>query len=388
MSRLKKAEFDGKNRFREAREEGLVSCASCAHMSGSSMPKETAVCRNPERFTPITIKVHHTGGWGINGDDENVSPRRVCDAYTPKPLPDSAVLPAIPEGNVIILGSQWRGAPHADPTCPYVQEEVRLIDANGQAPKVMRKPEISFRDISDSVAGESIGDDLCEMPCCQSKLPFSLWRTNDYRRRNGLKPDGSEKTVWVRNAITKHEKKSDMTPEEAEAFFYLAPVVSGIEGIHNKIVAVSDYLHKKCSWLGSRPLSEAINPVSFSCYHHFLDGTQSKEHPERFWAYDGRLFDGNSGLKGRLDELDRIPEGFILCADSKRILRGGMGYSSQRSLGSFWARGILKPMEDPALVSKGVNHFMDIREVSYHGMNEMWGEYGIGFSGLDRFDEQ
>jgi hypothetical protein len=34
MSKLKKGEFDTKYRFREARREGLVTCANCASISG------------------------------------------------------------------------------------------------------------------------------------------------------------------------------------------------------------------------------------------------------------------------------------------------------------------------------------------------------------------
>ena len=65
-----------------------------------------------------------------------------------------------------------------------------------------------------------------------------------------------------------------------------------------------------------------------------------------------------------------------------------MSVCGQSSPFMFSACGILKPQEDPVLLSKGASHYLDIREVSCHYGEHMWGEFGKGFSGLASFDEQ
>ena len=154
--RLKRDEFNARYRFREARGEGLVNCASCVCMTGGVKRDELALCQNPERLRKIKIAVHHEGFFEIKGESENVSLQRVCDAYKNKPLPEGAVLPSIPDKHAVVLGTQWRDPYHADPTCPYIVEEVRAMKS-GQ--KVKGRPaEIVFVDMSEKVPGESIRD--------------------------------------------------------------------------------------------------------------------------------------------------------------------------------------------------------------------------------------
>lgn len=381
--KLKKDEFNATFRFREARKEGLVTCASCVHMAGGINRDEVAYCQHPERSRKIKIAEYWGGGgWGGKGTSNNISSARVCDAYTNEPLPDGVVVPTIPEKSAALLGTQWRDPYHGDSHCPYVIEEQRIIH-NGGRTKMGRTGEIFMADISEMVSGETIRD-ICEMPCCESKLPFQICCRNDYRQKVGIKPDGSEPRVWVRNGIVKHEMKSNIGVEEAESFFNLTEIVSRSRDTCDRIVAVSNYMYKNCNALGSRPLSEANNPVGFSNRHHFFEGLWSPQDPEFFWAYDERLFD----RKTKIETLERIPEGFILCLDSQGYLGKGMSVCQESSPQRFWAHGIIKPLEEDDLISKGISHYLDIREVHYHDSGHMWGEFGNGFSGLASFDAE
>ncbi|MEK6892591.1 MAG: hypothetical protein AABX07_00125 [Nanoarchaeota archaeon] len=395
--RLNKNEFNAKFRFREARKEGLVACVSCANMFGGVKPEETALCQHQERLRRIKIAQYHEGFWGEKGESENISPRMVCDAYASKPLPEGVVVPSIPDYHAVLLGTQWKDPYHLDSKCPYLVEEARII-ATGEKVRG-RQGEFTFVDISEWVPGEVVRD-MCDLPCCESKLEVQIRDPNGYRTHVGIHPNADDLIRWVRNGIVKHGKNANMTIEEAEAFFDLTKVSSGRRDIYDQIVAVSDYMHKGCNWLGSRPLSEATNPVGFSNMHHFLDEQRTPQHPDIFWAYDERLVDRNITLNVPLFDLDKIPEGYLLCLDNKGILRDGISACSQyygyslpnykESPSNFWARGILKPMENPAFLSKGVNYFLDIREVYFggHSCDHMWGEFGIRFSGLESFHEE
>jgi hypothetical protein len=108
---------------------------------------------------------------------------------------------------------------------------------------------------------EVIGDQICDIPCCERKLPYQTWRSDSYRVQNGLKSDGTEPQIWVRRTKD-HGKKVSMSPEEAEAVFNLSRF-NGPEfrDIYAKIMAVSNHLHNNSNFLGSRSLSEAVNPI-------------------------------------------------------------------------------------------------------------------------------
>jgi len=226
MSKLKKEDFDKTFRFRRARtnnpREGSVNrvnCTNCTSMSGGTKNDDPVLCNNSERFRAVKI-VESFKGWGNIGSSRYTASQCICDAYTPHPLPEGASLPIIPENHAILLGSQYADPYHADPNCPYVIEEARMI-ANGGS-EILKRAEICFMDISDKVSGETIRD-KCEMPCCETKLPYQiLYNPNDYRVRAKLKPDGSEPRVWIRNGIVKHERKIEMTIGEAETFFDLS----------------------------------------------------------------------------------------------------------------------------------------------------------------------
>ena len=383
--KLKKDEFNAKFRFREARREGLVTCASCVHMRGGIKKDEVAICQTPGRLKGVKIAEYSPPYWGIGGESRNIAPLMVCDAYKNSPLPDNVSLPILPEKHAMLLGTQWRDPYHLDAKCPYVVEEARIIASKEE---IRGKPgEFTFVDISEWVPGERVRD-MCDMPCCERKLEVQVVNPNGYRSHVGIHPNADDPRRWVRNSIIKHGNNSNMTIEEAEAFFDLTKVSSGRRSIDDQIAAVSEYMHKNCNWLGSRPLAEAANPVSFSNRHYFWNELPSKQHPEQFWACDDKLFDADKGLSIPLMGLERIPEGFILCLDTKGVLRHGMYKSGEESPSLFRARGILKPMQDQGFLSKGVSHFMDIREVGYHDHNYMWGEFGIGFNGLANFDEE
>ena len=181
-----------------------------------------------------------------------------------------------------------------------------------------------------------------------------------------------------------------MTFEEAEIFFDLTAIASNHQRIHHQISAVSTYLYNRVNWLGSRSLAEATNPVGFSNRHHFLDEPISSQYPLLFWAYDERLVDIETKSKEPILQLEKIPEGFIPFQDTKGFLRKGIAETREKSPERFWAYGILKPMEDQTLCSKGMCYFVDIREVHYkgHSYDHMWGEFGVGFFGLASFHEE
>ena len=58
------------------------------------------------------------------------------------------------------------------------------------------------------------------------------------------------------------------------------------------------------------------------------------------------------------------------------------------NLRNFGIYGILRELSDEVLLSKGLTYYLEIRAVSYDGHNNMWGEFGVGFEGLERFDEE
>ena len=388
MKKLTKAIFDEKYRFREARGEGLVNCVTCNTMTGGANDKEgTAFCEHEERFKRIKIAEYFEGYFGEKGTSHNIASKCVCDSYNSKPLPEGVEKTILPEKHAILLGTQYRDPYHADVNCPYVIEELRMEGEGGAVG--LKKAEVGIIDLSEMVPGETIRD-ICDMPCCESKLPFQISMGSDYRRRAGLKPDGTEPKIWVRNGIVNHGKKFAMSLEKSEAVFDLEKFNSSeFGGIHKKISAVSDHLNSHCNRLGSRPLSEVVNPVWFSPYHHILeDSLVGPDSNADFWAYDERLFDIKKGLGRPLNELEKIPEGLIPCMDTNKVFRSAQSHCERYFSGRFFLYGIVKSIVDKNLLSKGVNHFIEVGAVSYHGYEHMWGEFGKGFDGLASFHEE
>lgn len=393
MPKLKKEDFDRKFRFREARinnpRDGLVNkvnCASCTNKNGGSNDHErdTTYCCHPERFRRIKIAQYWSGISG--GHSHNIASEMVCDAFTSNPLPEGVVLPVIPENHAILLGSQYADPYHADANCSYVVEEARMIATTGTG--ILKGAEIRFIDLSDKVPGETIRD-KCEMPCCEAKLPYQLlYNPNGYRARVRLKPDGSEPVIWVRNGIVKHERKKEMTPEETEAVFDLTrfnTLEVGFGRIQDRIIAVSNHLSEHCNRLGSRPLSESVNPVFLDSHYHVLKDSLGKANADA-WVYDERLFDEKKGLEKPLEDLERIPEGVVPCMDTQRVFRNTR-YYCRDLFGTYYFYGIVKPSPEN-LTSRGASHFVDIGAVSFHDTQHMWGEFGKGFNGLASFHEE
>jgi len=390
MLKLKKADFDEKHRFREAREEGLVNCVSCATMTdGTNTQEGPAYCEHEERLKRIKLGEYWSGFWGEPGESHNIASKMVCDGYQSKPLPEGVVVPELPRKHAILLETQWRDPYHGDPNCPYVIEELRIRHEDGKVRG--RTGGVDIVDNRDRVTGDTIRD-ICEMPCCESKLPYQvLNRPNDYRRRVGIKPDGTEEKVWVRNGIVKHEKKVNMSLEEAESVFDLEGFNHiNARSVHDKIVAVSNHLHKYCNSLGSRPLSKAANPVWLnSSNFHILKDSSVDDLGADIWVYDNRLFNVEKGLEKPLSELKKIPEGLIPCMDTEGAFseaeRGCFGYNFSPSF-SFY--GVIKKLEERVLISKGLNRFLEIGAVHVSGYEHMWGEFGKGFGAIESFHEQ
>ncbi len=395
MPKLTKEDFDKTFKFRRARtnnpREGLVNhvnCTTCTNMSGGTKNDDPVLCNHSERFRGVKI-VESFKGWGNLGNSRYTASQCVCDAYTHHPLPEGASLLIIPENHAILLGSQYADPYHADPNCPYVIEEARMLATTDTG--ITKRAEIRFVDMSDHVPGEVIRD-ICDMPCCETKLPYQiLYNPNGYRVRAKLKPDGSEPKVWVRNGIVKHQRKLDLTIAEAEVFFDLSKFNSPELGrqIHDRIIAVSNHLDKS-NWLGSRPLSEAANPVSLLyCRFHLLeDSLVGSDSGADVWVYDERLFDFKKGLERPLEQLDQIPEGIIPCMDTQKALRVARSYCRDCHSGTYSVYGIVKPLDNKSLQSKGLTHFIEIGAIHFSGYEHMWGEFGKGFQGLASFHEE
>ena len=398
MVKLKKDDFNTKYRFRESRKESLVCCTTCDSKTGGDNDENPAFCEHEERFRKIKIAEYWPGFFGP-GTSNNIAPKRVCDAYASEALSEGVERPVLGEKQAMLLGSQGKDVFHADPSCPYVLEELKRIQDQDKSEDSRKqvlacyRPAIQMRDISDKVQGEVVGGALCEMPCCDSKLPYQTWRVDDYRRKVGIKPDGTEPRKWVRNGIVKHGNKVSMTLEEAAEFFDLERFNSReIGNVHRRISTVADHIHGNCNYLGSRPLSEAVNPVYLwiSVFSLLKDPLAKSDNDAEFWMYDKRLFNPETKLEKPLKFLKKIPEGLILCMDKHYALRGAMSSCERHRCfsESFGIYGIVKELEDANLLSKGLSHFVEIGEVSVHASNHMWGEFGKGFGEMASFDKE
>ena len=393
--KLRKIDFDNQNHFRKSREDSGVNCSSCNYMGGVPKGKGEALCEHPKRARRVQL----TETWGFTArDKDSIAYKSLCDKFEARdPLPEGVEVPDLSEGQAIVLSSQFCDPYHGDPKCPYVIEELKLIQSGNRTTKYNRAGEIRIADMSDMVAGEVIRD-ICDMPCCESKLPFQISHS-EYRIREGLKPDGTEQRVWVRNEITKHGDKVKMSPEEIDAFFDLTrfeTLMNDRTGKeydrHNKISQAMDHLRNNSNWLGSRPLSEATNPIRFSNRHKILGGLRlSPEKHIEILAYDERLFDykniQQSMREGNIRDLENIPDGFVLCVDTNDVLDRRLTYRDFDQ-SRFWVYGVVKSLEDQSLISKGVSHFIEIGALTYHDSNAFMGVYGKGFGKVARFNEQ
>lgn len=385
--KLNKEGFNFFHRFRKAREGCSINCSSCAFMSGVRSGKGEAFCNNPGRSREIRLMENR--GWGER-EDYSIASEYVCNALKSKePLPKGVIIPSLPEKHFILLGTQSREIYHADPNCPYVSEELRMANDGSNS-----RADVHIVDRSELVPMEVIGHAICEMPCCDTKLPYQTFRVDDYKRRVGIKPDGSEPRRWVKNETIMHERKVAKTLEEAEAVFDLKVFNSSKFGDeegrkHNRICAALYYLRQNCNTLGSRPLSEAANPVGVSNRHHILrNPSLNPQGCLEFLVYDERLFDFNrkrGELAPPIRNLESIPEGIILCIDTQKFLSNMDGYNV--SLSNLELYGIVKPLDDSNLVSRGMTNYMDVRAASYH-WHDLIGAFGKDFMGLERFDEE
>ena len=376
MQKLTKAEFNAGNRFRKARNNSGVNCSTCTNLLRIEEPSEEAFCDHEDRVRKVRLEPLVESSPFYFGSHSTV-----CDGYESLPLPMDVTLPALLEGQAISLGSQWNDILHADPNCPYVLGEVMMEGGN-------RRAGVKIVDISNLVIMEVISKEICEMPCCDSRLSYQTWRVDNYRRGVGIKPDGSEEKLWVRKVVD-HENKVNMTPQEAEAFFDLGRFDGGDSGeVHKKIFATIDYLREKCNDLGSRPLAEAANPVRFSGIHHFLrEPEEGIGEKLDVLVYDERLFDKRRILGLSLREL---PEGIILCRDTNNALWNAMFYvDSVNSFGGTYSFiGIVRRLDAHSERFKELTHFLDIRAIVYHGANSIWGVFGRGFNHIASFHEE
>ncbi len=379
-ARLKRAEFDSKFRFRESRKSFgniQVNCASCAHMTGVAEGTGKAHCGNPQRFKRVTLSENWMGA------DSSYASERVCDKYFNKQLPPEVSVPELPDKHVFVLWSQTWGVDHASKNCPYVVEEARMIH-NG-----CERSKIEARDISDRVPREAIWQMGCEMPSCAGELNFQYRQHDDHKRAAGIGNNGSEPLIWIRKVVD-HQRKKVMTPEEAEAFFDLSRFREKGD-VYALIDKVRTHLYDGSNSLGSKPLSEAMNPVWLNGSHQIWEHTPlDSKAPLQFWYYDQRLFDAEKTQKVPIGSLDRVPEGFVLCVDTAGVLRGGMidrgnRESAPRNFGIF---GNVRLLEDKVLRAKGVTHFVDIGAVTYHDSNYMNGVYGRGVSAVASYDQE
>lgn len=380
MEKLKREEFDKVFRFRESKGEGLVNCLTCASVLDKDN-KKISFCGHKERARKVQL-----------AESSLFSPRdiasaSVCDVYAAKPLPECIAVPNIPEKNAIVLDSQDKDILHADANCPYVIEELRLVKMGEN-----KKASVNMFDLSDTVPGEVVGRELCEMPCCSSKLNYQTWRPDRYRQRTGIKPDGTEPKIFVKNGIVNHEKKVTMTYEEAEVAFDLNKFNSNdFKGSWwDAVHAAHAHLFKNCNELGSKPLSEAVNPVKVSScrYHHILEHPyKNKDGNWEFWVYDERLFDREKHHKVPMRNLVNGIEGVFPCIDTEGIF-SDLNENLRWSLGGFETYGILRPVEDNMGLPKGTSHFIDIRAISYNELsNWMSGVFGKGFCGEVRSEQ-
>ena len=374
MEKLVKAVFSAKNRLREARNKSGVNCSTCTNLLRIEEPREEAFCNHEDRLRRVRLEPKVEDSPFYFGPSSIV-----CDGYEAPPLPNGVTLPTLLDGQAISLFSQCNIF-HADPSCPYVLDELRMKEEGNE--------KAGFRtvDISNLVRMEIISWDLCEMPCCDSRLPYQNWRIDSYKGKVGIRPDGSEEKVWVRKVVD-HERKVNMTIEEAEAFFDL----SNFDGkdfrrVHDGISAASDYLRGGSNRLESRPLTEAANPVSLWGVHHFLsEPKKGIDGKLEVLVYDERLFD-----KRRIPKLSpgELPDGIILCRDTNNVLREARYHvaSVHSFSGTYYLIGIVRELDAHQEESRGLTHCLDIRAINYSGANHAWGIFGKGFNHMAFFD--
>lgn len=384
MAKLKKAEFSEKYRFREARKEGLVSCASCASISGEENITE-AFCVHSERGRRIRIADYFCD----SRSSWYTARKSLCDAFISKPLSKGVEVPVLKEGQGFLLGTQWRDPYHADANCPYVVEEARAVEETkkpkpegdeGEKPLKFNKPEVHLVDSLKGSSWRGALRDICEMPCCESKLShFHISHNpNGYRVRVGLKPDGSE--VYIRPPEhQEHETKFNLTADELREFFDLSKFDSADEA--------EKHLDEGCNRIGTRDFSKAVNPVKLYFAGDTWRLTARPNGDYEMWLVDNRVYEPRLRQKtpdGKvipLKDLDVIPDGILFGLAKSGVLPWDIKNHSYLGLTAFHVYGNIRKVTPDLQVPKGVTHFIDVDAISYSdtGNSWMYGVFGQGF---------
>ena len=365
MPKLKKEDFNRTFRFRKSREGRLVSCASCDSMSGESGYGKEAFCGHEERFIKIKLADYLGPGFG----SWNIAASSVCDAYSSKPLLGGIRVEPIPEEHAIILNDII----HASSDCPYIIEEVR-------AGKKLPEP----RDVSEW--NSAMPHSLCEMPCCEKKLPILPGRIDYYRRANNLKPDGTEST-WAPQTL-EHEIRVLKSEQEIIDLFDLSRF-RGEGDLYDRISAAEKHLRDNCNRLGTVRLSGAVSPIMLRCSP--VEHPSINSHGElEVWVSDDRVFDWKSHINHPMRGMGSIPEGVHLCVDAKKVLPYDF---ESHSLGSGWVTiyGNVRSAHEEKRRVPGAEHFIEIGAIAYsdvgHGDTGMVGIFGQGFHAEMRTEE-
>ncbi|MBW2999829.1 hypothetical protein KY339_04090 [Candidatus Woesearchaeota archaeon] len=295
----------------------------------------------------------------------NIAPAHVCDAYSSKPLPEGVKVEALPENHAFFLNNLI----HASSECPYVIEEARAL-----AEKDKELPE--SRDISKWRTPDPY--DVCEMRCCETKLPFQLYRHDYYRKRTGIKPDGTEPVIKVKQ-IVQHEKRIIKSEKEINDIFDLSRFHSETYGdLYDRIEVAKKHIEDNCNQLGTVDLSGAVNPIKLYCGDIESPNTNPDGEIE-FWVADDRTFDSREFPTGTpIRDLDRLIDGVLLCIDRRNCLPDkGHPYFG---LGPFTIYGNIRPTNGKN-VPRFLNHFIEVRAIYYSDVGNSWmfGVFGNGF---------
>jgi len=395
MGKLNKKDFNKEYTFRHSR-SNAVSCSTCASSSLEDEVNKIIACTDSERSRKIRIVSEQY----YTFKPESLAEERVCSKYTSKPLPEGVEVPKVPDNHVIVLRRQDRGTDgsviHADVNCPYVIEELRQAFEernlkDDDKPIYWRRAKVSFRDMSGTVPKEILPFTfICEMSCCNSKLDYQFDRDN-YRKKNGIKPNGTEEKIFIRKEV-EHEIKISNTIAEAEAFFDLSyfganTIVAGIKRDFTKdywfgVLESSRYLHICSNRLGSKPLSEATNPVQTDSYYHsIIRGLYRNQNNQlELWLKDSRLCDWNIKHPESIRSMEVVPEGLIPCIDTSGVFKNfERRYFPAKP--SFF--GIVKPVTEDLKLPKNITHYIDLRAITYSELGNGWmsGTFGKGFFG-------